>query len=86
MKGCFTFQYGGGGGVLFRWGGFILKRGGDPLGGHDSFFFEKNCRMEGGTPPHYGKPCFAERTLPFLVTPLSEANLKIYPQIGACKL
>ena len=49
-------------------GGFIVKRKVHPMGGHDGFFFEKNCRMEGGTPLTMGNPAL-----------LREPSLSWYP-------
>ena len=40
MEGCFTFQWGGGGGLFFRWGGFIFKSGVYPMG--------RDIRFDGG--------------------------------------
>ena len=53
MEGCFTFQWGGG--LFFRWGDFIFKRGGCPMWGigFDGRGFQKKNRwMRGGAPPH----------------------------------
>ena len=61
MEGCFTLQWGGGGGrggLAFRWGSFLFKlKGGAPMGdiGFDGGF-EKNCTMGGAPPLTMGNP------------------------------
>ena len=44
MEGCFAFQWGGGGGLLFRWGASFLSGGCTSWGsiGFDGEVFEGN--------------------------------------------